>query len=48
MLLREINRAAAVATRKTLRRQIERWGLPPERTQAITYDAQGNIYYGFR
>jgi len=30
----------------TFNQQLQRWGVGP--VQAITYDAAGNVYYGFR
>jgi len=33
---------------RTMLRQIPKWGLKPVQVQPITYDAQGNIYYGVK
>ncbi len=33
---------------RTYKRQIRRWGLDPNQTQAITYDANGNLFFGFQ
>jgi hypothetical protein len=33
---------------KKLRQQIWKWGYDPSTVQAITYDANGNVYFGFR
>ena len=33
---------------RRLIKQIENWGFDPKQVQAITYDANGNLYYGFR
>jgi hypothetical protein len=33
---------------KKLRQQIWKWGYDPRTVQAITYDANGNVYFGFR
>jgi hypothetical protein len=33
---------------RSMLRQIASWGLTPEQVQPITYDAYGNVYYGFR
>ena len=33
---------------RTLTRQIGNWGLDIRQVQAITYDAKGNVYFGFR
>jgi hypothetical protein len=32
---------------RTLARQIQNWGYDPSQVQAITYDAFGNVYFGF-
>ena len=31
-----------------LRPQIWKWGYDPSTVRAITYDANGNVYFGFR
>jgi hypothetical protein len=33
---------------KKLRQQVEKWGYDPSTVRAITYDANGNVYFGFR
>jgi hypothetical protein len=33
---------------KKMRQQIGKWGYDPSTVQAITYDANGNVYFGFR
>jgi hypothetical protein len=33
---------------KKLRQQIWKWGYDPSTVRAITYDANGNVYFGFR
>ncbi|SFG52018.1 YD repeat-containing protein [Novosphingobium sp. CF614] len=32
---------------RTLNRQVERWGMNPSSVQSVTYDAQGNVWWGF-
>jgi hypothetical protein len=43
----EIKSLTASGERRMLR-QIAEWGLTPKQVQPITYDAYGNVYYGFR
>jgi hypothetical protein len=38
----------SVSGERTMLRQIDNWGLRPEQVRPITYDALGNVYYGFR
>jgi hypothetical protein len=33
---------------KKLRQQVWKWGYDPSTVRAITYDANGNVYFGFR
>jgi hypothetical protein len=33
---------------KKLQQQIWKWGYDPSTVRAITYDADGNVYFGFR
>lgn len=33
---------------KRMRQQIFKWEYDPSTVQAITYDANGNVYFGFR
>jgi hypothetical protein len=33
---------------KKMRQQILKWEYDPSTVQAITYDADGNVYFGFR
>jgi hypothetical protein len=33
---------------KKLQQQIWNWGYDPSTVRAITYDANGNVYFGFR
>ena len=33
---------------KKLRQQVGKWGYDPSTVSAITYDANGNVYFGFR
>lgn len=32
---------------RTLNRQVDRWGMNPSSVQPVTYDAHGNIWWGF-
>jgi hypothetical protein len=42
------NQAAVGIRREKMRQQILEWEYDPSTVQAITYDANGNVYFGFR
>ena len=33
---------------RKMRQQVWKWGYKPSTVRAITYDANGNVYFGFR